>query len=173
MTGKKRSIEARVAALFGQTAYREVWQGGGGAPELTVQDVAAAVGIVAHRLGRHAVMALETSLGRTEIHFEELGRAWEERMREQRPAERDFKAWRWGVFLALREMIGTPTSRTLFAQIAYNNQMRRESLEGSTDEARRWLCDLRDDARMELHMVLKDDDTMFEIRQARKRKAAA
>lgn len=166
MNDKKRPIEERIASLFGQTAYRELWQGGSGMPELTVQEVAGAVGMVSQRQGRTAVLALETAYGSTEAHVELLMRAWEDRERDAGRCQ-NVRLVRWGGFLGARELAGLRISRTLLAQMAFLNDLgRRENLDQAIAEARRWLMEKRDDALIDLRRVLADGEAMFAIRKA-------
>lgn len=166
---KKKGLEERVVALFGRTAYKDVRQGVGGTAgqELNDQDLAAALGVVMTRKGKIAVQALETQIARTEIHLEDLLRAWEDRQAQWLPNEKDKRAWRWGAFLAARELAGARTSRTLFAQLAYNNQMRRQTLELAVADALQWMQDIAFEARVEFRNVCRDDALMFELRRAR------
>lgn len=174
MTEKTKPIEERIARMFGRTSYCDLRDGvGGGAPDLSTSDVAAAVGMVAQAIGVHAIMALETACAGTDVHFDALQRAWV--VHRAPVGEKDLRRYRWGVYFALLDLKGQRVSRTLVEAIAYNNQMRRATLDDETKEAGHWLSGLRDEAIRQLRWVVRDEEALFAIRKARKtdRRSAA
>lgn len=158
MSDKKRPIEERIAALMGRTAYRDIREGFGGTgrPELTDQDLAAALGIVSKERGRLACLVLETHYASTLRHAEALLRAWDEREhRPGRPAA-DVVLTRFAGELAIREFASMRYGTPQLAHFAYLVFSRRERLQERMKDAQRWLVGEMDEALIGLRKVLRD-----------------
>jgi len=158
MNDKKRPIEERIAALMGKTAFRDIREGigGTGAPSLTDQDVAAALGMVVERRGRVACLALETRYGSTLVHLESLLRAWDEREHVAGQTRETKALTRFGGELAIRELASIRYGTPQLAHYAYLICSRRESLQQRRDDALRWLNGLVSDALGELRICVRE-----------------
>lgn len=158
MSGKRRSIEERVASLFGATAYRDIREGFGGTSpaSLTAQDVAAALGWVAQLEGRIAPMVLETHYGSTLVHAQHLRRAWEDRERTPDDTRERIVLTRFGGELAIRQYAGVRYSTPQLAEYAYLIMSRRAALEARVEDATRWLDGIRERALSRLRNRLRE-----------------
>lgn len=158
MNDKKRPIEERIAALMGKTAFRDIREGfgGTGAPSLTDQDVAAALGMVVERRGRMAVLALETQYGSTLVHLEPLLRAWDEHEHVAGQTREAKALTRFGGELAIRELASVRYGTPQLAHYAYLICSRRENLQQRRDDALRWLNGLVGDALGELRLCVRE-----------------
>lgn len=149
---KKRPIEERIAALMGKSAYRDLRDGfsAAGAPALTDQDVAAAIGAAAHLVGRAGVMALETYYGSTLLHQAALLRAWEDSQRKEGDTREEIVLTRFGGALAIQQMAGSKVPSSAYSEYAYLIFSRREKLEARVRAAGAWLDEQRFEALREM-----------------------
>lgn len=162
MTGddKKRPVEERIASLLGKSAYVDIRDGLGGTCPLRIrdQDIAAALGWVAQRVGVVGPKVLETHYASTLLHKDALRREWEsvERGRMGPLTDRQIVLLRFAGEMAVRQMASTRYTTSHFADIAYLIHCRRDDLQTRTAQAAAWLEGIRATALSVLCESLRD-----------------
>lgn len=141
----RKSIGERIAELMVRTAYRDLRDGIGGAPQLSIPAIAAQLGVIQHQLGELVVQCLETYYGSSLAHERELRRAWEAHCRRSDPAmdRETVRLSRMGGALAVRQLAGVGYSSAELAEYAWLFCMRRETLGAAALLAKEWLDDHR------------------------------
>lgn len=154
---KKHSIEERIAGMLVRGSFRDIRDGFGGSvpPDLTAQDLAAALGMVATTHGRVSCEVLETHYGSTLMHLESLLRAWEEREHASGRTRDEVVLSRFSGELAIRELASIHYGTPQLAHYAYLIFSRRERLQARMQDASGWLHDIRDQALIELRQNVK------------------
>lgn len=142
---KQRPIGERIAEMLVRTAYRDLRDGIGGSPQLSVPAIAAGLGMVQRQLGALVVQCLETHYGSSLAHERALRRAWDEHCRTADPRmDHDtIVLSRMGGALAVRQFAGLDYNTAALADYAWIIHVRRESLQASALLAREWLDDHR------------------------------
>jgi hypothetical protein len=149
---KKRPLGERIAGLDPKTSFRDIRDGigSGGAPELTDQDLAAALGMVKTKLGALPVMALETYYG-SALRFEQrLCDAWGDKD-EHGDMSRDARILsRFSAVIAVRQFAGLKQVDVEMARYAYLMFSKPAEFRRAVDNVLAWLEELRAEAEREL-----------------------
>lgn len=137
---KRQPICERVAEMFGKTSFRDIRDGFGGTPQLSIPSVATALGLVQQRRGELAVQVLETYYGSTLIHERDLRRAW-----DATGKDREYSSTvlvRMGAALAIRRFAGMDYTSEQLGEYAWIIRQRKDTLQGAVRVAKDWLDDL-------------------------------
>lgn len=154
----RRDEQERIARLMGSTAYRDIREGFGGSvpATLTDQDIAAAVGMVNTRLGRHAGMVLETHFCGSDIHLDALMRVWEGLQSERMVTREDIVLTRFSAELAIRELGSQKYGTPQLSRFAYLIHSRRERLQARMDDCKAWLLETLDEATIAFRSTVRE-----------------
>lgn len=142
---KRRPVEERIAALDVSGSFRDIRDGigPGGPPDLTAQDIAAALGIVKSREGRLTVLVLETYYGSSLRHEQSLRSAWSDHHEtaDQTKAARILS--RFSCAIAVRQFAGIKHVETDMAEYSYLMALRPAEFRRAVDDVLAWLEDYR------------------------------
>lgn len=149
----------KVARMFGKTTYKDFRQGFAQMSCLDADadsDIKAALGIVQHRNGRIALMALETHYASTLTYERDLRRAWD--VHSGKPDDPNFyPVRRLGCSIAIREHAHLPMGQREIVEWAWMLHTRRETIEEAIRAAIVWLEDLTSVASWTFIAALRND----------------
>jgi hypothetical protein len=150
---KQKPIAERIARLAGVTSFKDPRQGGGGIPDLSDIDIAAALGMVRSIMRKHGDAAevgpevLETHYQGSLKHRNILRAAYLRACPP--PKEKGYVAVvvrRMAATLGVRMLAGAVFGRPEQTEYAYLCYVRRETLESEMALAARWYLDRLDEA---------------------------
>jgi hypothetical protein len=150
----------KVARMFGKTTYKDFRQGFAQVNCLDADpdsDIKVALGIVQHRHGHTALMALETFYASTLDHERELRRAWDTFCGVPDDPQR-YPIRRLGCSIAIREHAHVPMSQREVKEWAWMLHTRSETVDAAIRAAMIWLENLTTAATATFVATLREKD---------------
>jgi len=149
---KKKPMAERIAGLQCKTSFRDIRDGigRGGTPELTDQELAAALGMVKTAIGPWPVFALETYYGSNLRYERRLRDEWSN-MRETADMSRDRRILiRFSAAIAIRQFAGIVHIQSDMAEFSYLMALHPREFRKAVDGVLSWLEQLRETGLEEL-----------------------
>jgi hypothetical protein len=163
---KKKPLPERIAGLDVKTSYRDIRDGIGacGAPTLTDQDIAAALGMVKTRLGPFPPMALETYFGSTLRHERRLREKWSDLHEQADMSTTSRIICRFSAAIAIRQFAGIVHSTTDMAEYSYLLVSRPRDFAQAVQLVLDWLEVLKSEGLTELRKCCREGRATLDSR---------